>query len=555
VRLSFEALINQYPDAQNITLGWLGDDAVYRFTYFNQNTRASTKAIVNAHTAQLIDPISETKVVELLPHLLTSSNISVHSTRLIETYNDNVPSEISASVLPVWQVQLDTWDSTRIYVAQHTGEIVYVRHHAWRLFDLFWRLHIMDYIDGDEPENWLLAVVSVISFLAIIAGLITLFYRLFNNYSSKQTVDAAYTSGKPKTMGAWLKQSHQWLALIVFVQLIIWVGSGFLLARIDHGIAAGQTTKAERSETAHTPTDVVDNLVSIELILANNRNVQSVTLTQLHEHWVYRLQHRKSRHAYQPNDFTLIDALSGDLIEISDEIARKLAVESYKSQVINDPPLVTCVTKFYADVPDLPKEQNSIWQISINDALNTNIIVNAQTGSIVAHVNDKTYWRNLFFTLHFMDYANEGSFNNIFSKVFSLLTLLLSLTGLYWLYELLRNKQFVLPLALTLAKKSKKAEVTIYEAAPDKGNATAYKQTIRVNPSLTILDGLLVNGIDVSSDCGGGGICAKCICQLDPKVKPSTADKERLNEEQLAKHYRLACQHRMREVSAIAIYK
>ncbi|MFT5669885.1 MAG: hypothetical protein ACI9WH_000703, partial [Glaciecola sp.] len=41
--------------------------------------------------------------------------------------------------------------------------------------------------------------------------------------------------------------------------------------------------------------------------------------------------------------------------------------------------------------------------------------------------------------------ANAGSFNNILIKLFALITFMLSCTGMYWLFELVKDKQFVIP--------------------------------------------------------------------------------------------------------------
>ncbi|MFT4652668.1 MAG: Na+-transporting NADH:ubiquinone oxidoreductase subunit F [Patiriisocius sp.] len=103
------------------------------------------------------------------------------------------------------------------------------------------------------------------------------------------------------------------------------------------------------------------------------------------------------------------------------------------------------VRLYKADIPLLTQEQNAAWQISINNGLNTKVTLNAQAGDSIAHLNDKAPWRKFFFKLHFMDYANAGSFNNILIKLFALITFMLSCTGMYWLFELVKDKQFVIP--------------------------------------------------------------------------------------------------------------
>ncbi|MEI8613432.1 hypothetical protein P4S54_06895 [Shewanella sp. PP-He15 brown] len=83
----------------------------------------------------------------------------------------------------------------------------------------------------------------------------------------------------------------------------------------------------------------------------------------------------------------------------------------------------------------------------MDDDLSTRIYINAVNGELVGHKNDHTDIADLMFKLHFMDYLNQGSFNNPFSWLFGILTLLLSLSGLYWVVENLVLKRYRLSLS------------------------------------------------------------------------------------------------------------
>ena len=85
--------------------------------------------------------------------------------------------------------------------------------------------------------------------------------------------------------------------------------------------------------------------------------------------------------------------------------------------------------------PEWPKQCNPMWQVNMTDDLSTRIYINAVNGQLVGHKNQQTELADLMFKLHFMDYFNQGSFNNPFSWLFAVLTLLLSLSGLYWAIE------------------------------------------------------------------------------------------------------------------------
>jgi hypothetical protein len=79
--------------------------------------------------------------------------------------------------LPVWQVRLSDPDETRVYVSPESGKILAVRTQGWRLFDLMWGLHIMDW-NGRENTNspWLFAFAALSLFLAL-AGMTLLVLR------------------------------------------------------------------------------------------------------------------------------------------------------------------------------------------------------------------------------------------------------------------------------------------------------------------------------------------------------------------------------------------
>jgi hypothetical protein len=70
----------------------------------------------------------------------------------------------------LWRVRFDDALSTRIYLNGRTGEFVTSRNEAWVWYDFFWRLHIMDYADGENFNGTLLRVASVTAWCLVVAG-------------------------------------------------------------------------------------------------------------------------------------------------------------------------------------------------------------------------------------------------------------------------------------------------------------------------------------------------------------------------------------------------
>jgi len=70
----------------------------------------------------------------------------------------------------VWRAQFDDALATRIYLNGRTGELVTSRNEAWVWYDLFWRLHIMDYAEGEDFNGTLLRGASIIAWGLVIVG-------------------------------------------------------------------------------------------------------------------------------------------------------------------------------------------------------------------------------------------------------------------------------------------------------------------------------------------------------------------------------------------------
>jgi hypothetical protein len=70
----------------------------------------------------------------------------------------------------LWRVQFDDALGTRLYFDGPSGEFVTHRNEAWVWYDFFWRLHIMDYTGGEDFNNTLLRVASLLSWALVAAG-------------------------------------------------------------------------------------------------------------------------------------------------------------------------------------------------------------------------------------------------------------------------------------------------------------------------------------------------------------------------------------------------
>ena len=88
-------------------------------------------------------------------------------------------SEYRGRKLPLYKVVSFSNEGKEINVYQEpfSGEIVAIRSAQWRIWDLMWGLHIMDWVDRDNIDNLLLKIFSFIALFTSISGVILFFKK------------------------------------------------------------------------------------------------------------------------------------------------------------------------------------------------------------------------------------------------------------------------------------------------------------------------------------------------------------------------------------------
>ena len=77
--------------------------------------------------------------------------------------------------LPVWRVEFADPDRTTLLVSAETGEVLAAKNDTWRLWDIAWMLHIMDYRDRQSFNHPLIVTVGTGTAWLALSGLILLF--------------------------------------------------------------------------------------------------------------------------------------------------------------------------------------------------------------------------------------------------------------------------------------------------------------------------------------------------------------------------------------------
>lgn len=88
---------------------------------------------------------------------------------------------------PIWRVDFNDAERTTFYLSPATGEVVTRRSAVWRLYDAFWRLHIMDLKTGENFNHPLIVIAAALTLGVVITGFVLLWIRLVRDWKAYRT--------------------------------------------------------------------------------------------------------------------------------------------------------------------------------------------------------------------------------------------------------------------------------------------------------------------------------------------------------------------------------
>lgn len=96
----------------------------------------------------------------------------------------NTAPEETGRTGPLWRVDFADREKTAFYLSPATGEVVTRRSGVWRFYDFFWRLHVMDWNDGEDFNHPLIIVTTALTLSIVMSGFILLWIRLSRDLKS-----------------------------------------------------------------------------------------------------------------------------------------------------------------------------------------------------------------------------------------------------------------------------------------------------------------------------------------------------------------------------------
>ena len=125
-----------------------------------------------------VSKLSKSEVFEIV-----SSSSTLEPIDLEEISESSKGSEFRGRNLPLYKVTSlnDKDKKINLYLNVFSGEITAVRSLQWRIWDLMWGFHIMDWQTRDKINNIFLQIFSILALVSSISG-IMLFFRVdFNS--------------------------------------------------------------------------------------------------------------------------------------------------------------------------------------------------------------------------------------------------------------------------------------------------------------------------------------------------------------------------------------
>ena len=122
----------------------------------------------------LIDKISFEDALKVVK---TKTNLSPLTVE--EVTEAKKRAEYRGRDLPIYRVVSTNKknEEINVYVNPYSGDISAVRSTQWRIWDLLWGFHIMDWQDRDNIGNIFLKIFSVLALLSAITGIVLFFKK------------------------------------------------------------------------------------------------------------------------------------------------------------------------------------------------------------------------------------------------------------------------------------------------------------------------------------------------------------------------------------------
>ena len=208
---------------------------------------------------------------------------------------------------------------------------------------------------------------------------------------------------------------HKYLSLIISIQLLLWTISGIYFAFNKIELVRG-----EQYIIKDKPSSIEINNLNI------SSNVKNIEIFKRLNQWVVK--------AEMDAGFKYQDLLGNEVYELSPNEA----IEVVKLKTILSPIDAIKINES-SSRSEFRGRSLPIYKIKTDSSDDTNVYVDVMSGKIVAIRSDS--WRvwDFLWGAHIIDYRQRDNINNILLKIFSILALLSSLSGIVLFFNTIKK--------------------------------------------------------------------------------------------------------------------
>lgn len=217
------------------------------------------------------------------------------------------------------------------------------------------------------------------------------------------------------------RTAHKWIALVVCVQALLWVVSGFYMVVVDLDFIHG------------------DSLVR-NLVTAPPRDAPWVPLDEIRRRYAGIEQVRikglpgfdAPLYEITASDATiLVDAATGQQLSPLPQAA----IESLAKHYYAGSGALRALTLLTKHAPqEIQTRPLPLWRADFADRLETSLYIHPESGELVTRRHRYWRWFDFLWMLHIMDYENRENVNNVLLRVATGAGLTLALSGLWLVY-------------------------------------------------------------------------------------------------------------------------
>lgn len=227
------------------------------------------------------------------------------------------------------------------------------------------------------------------------------------------------------------RSMHNWLGLILVVQIALWFLSGLVMAVLPIEQVRGEHLRQVISANWQQA------IVSPHQVLQQHSARSSFSLSE-------RLSWQNNQLAATPvylvsdgSELYRYSAATGNPVRaLTEQDIRQLALAQYQG----DGTLQSA--RLLQQLPQEVQQLSApLWQLQFTDSDNSRFYLDPATGKVLRIRTDSWRWFDFFWMLHIMDYQDRSNFNSPLLIAFSASALLFTLSGIVLLWQRFRPRR------------------------------------------------------------------------------------------------------------------